>query len=54
MKEPAWLKLEVILVLHRESLEEHGGLDGIREMGLLESALARPRNFALWLSLHSK
>lgn len=44
MKEPIWLELQAILILHRESLEEHGGLDGIRDEGLLESALARPRN----------
>ena len=44
MKEPIWLKLQAILILHRESLEEHGGLDGVRDQGLLESALARPKN----------
>lgn len=44
MNEPRWLELETILVLHGESLEEHGGMEGIRDGGLLESALARPRN----------
>src|SRR5688500_1227611 len=44
MREPIWLELQAILILHRESLDEHGGLDGIRDQGLLESALARPRN----------
>jgi death-on-curing protein len=43
-KEPRWLRLQAILILHRESLDEHGGLDGIRDQGLLESALARPLN----------
>ena len=43
-KEPKWLQLHAIMILHRESLEEHGGLDGIRDQGLLESAMARPLN----------
>ena len=40
MREPIWLELQAILILHRESLEEHGGLDGIRDEGLLESAFS--------------
>ena len=44
MKEPVWLELQALLILHCESLDEHGGLDGIRDRGLLESALARPLN----------
>lgn len=34
------------LALHRSSLEEHGGASGLRDEGLLESALARPQNLA--------
>jgi death-on-curing protein len=44
MSEPAWLRLEVILAAHDEQLAEHGGGVGIRDRGLLESALARPLN----------
>ena len=44
MKEPVWLELQALLILHSESLDEHSGLDGIRDRGLLESALARPLN----------
>jgi|SRR5688572_3782909 len=44
MSEPIWLELQAVIILHRESLEEHGGLDGIRDQGLLESALARAEN----------
>lgn len=44
MSEPIWLDLEAVLVLHDEQLAEHGGLAGVRDLGLLESALARPRN----------
>jgi death-on-curing protein len=42
--EPKWLEWEAILILHNESLEEHGGVAGIRDEGLLESALNRPQN----------
>jgi len=41
---PKWLGLESVLVMHEEQIAEHGGLAGERDLGLLESALARPRN----------
>lgn len=44
MNEPRWLTKTVILAIHADQIREHGGLLGIREMGLLESALDRPRN----------
>ncbi len=44
MKEPRWVDRRALLLLHAESLAEHGGLTGIREDGLLDSALARPRH----------
>lgn len=44
MIEPAWVALEAVLLLHEESIAEHGGLAGVRDLGLLESALARPQN----------
>jgi death on curing protein len=44
MKEPRWLDPRVVLLLHSESLAEHGGSSGLRDRGLFESALARPRN----------
>ena len=37
-----------LLLLHDESLAEHGGASGIRDDGLLESALARPENLAAY------
>ncbi len=40
----AWLSARDALAIHEEQLSEHGGADGVRDMGLLESALARPRN----------
>lgn len=42
--EPRWLGVDSVLVMHEEQLAEHGGASGIRDLGLLESALARPRN----------
>ncbi len=44
MIEPAWIALDAVLLLHEESIAEHGGLAGVRDLGLLQSALARPQN----------
>lgn len=44
MTEPVWVDLAVVLAIHDEQLAEHGGQSGVRDRGLLESALARPRN----------
>ncbi len=41
-----WLVTEVALAAHLEQIAEHGGGEGVRDLGLLESALARPRNLA--------
>lgn len=40
MSEPGFLKLDEVLRIHTRSLAEHGGSDGIREPGMIESALA--------------
>jgi len=42
MKEPQWLLRETVLALQERLLAEFGGLRGLRDAGLLESALARP------------
>ena len=44
MTEPDWLELDIVLDFHAEQLALFGGPDGIRDLGLLESALARPQN----------
>jgi death-on-curing protein len=44
MNEPDWLAVELIVAIHDEQLAIHGGLAGIRDTALLESALDRPRN----------
>ena len=43
-KEPVWLTLTQVKMLHAESLKIFGGAPGIRDQSLLESALDRPRN----------
>lgn len=44
MKEPRWLTEAQVLAIHERLLAEHGGLAGVRDEGLLKSALERPRN----------
>lgn len=44
MAEPRWLPRTVLDAVHRGMIEEHGGSYGVRDEGLIESALARPRN----------
>lgn len=41
-----WIATEVALAAHAEQLAEHGGGEGVRDAGALESAMARPRNLA--------
>ena len=48
MKEITWVLDEVVLAVHDEQLAVHGGLSWIRDRGILESALARPRNLAAY------
>ena len=43
MNEPVWIGLGEALALHGRVLARHGGPDGVRDLSLLESALARPR-----------
>ena len=42
--EPRWLGVDVALAIHERQLSEHGGVAGVRDRGMLESALARPVN----------
>ena len=41
---PKWISKKALLLLHEESLAEFGGARGMRDEGLLDSALARPQN----------
>ncbi|MDE0037000.1 MAG: type II toxin-antitoxin system death-on-curing family toxin [Gammaproteobacteria bacterium] len=40
---PTWLSQAAVLAMHERLLAEHGGAAGIRDSGLLDSALARPK-----------
>jgi death-on-curing protein len=44
MSDPIWIRQDAALTMHEEALMLHGGLEGVRDLGLLESALARPKN----------
>jgi death-on-curing protein len=44
VNEPEWLEIDIVLDFHAEQLALFGGAEGIRDLGLLESALARPIN----------
>lgn len=45
---PTWINKTTVLAIHDEQLAEHGGLPGIRDEGVLESGLDRPRNILLY------
>ena len=44
MTAPEFLERDVVLFLHDHALREHGGIHGVKDEGLLDSALDRPRN----------
>lgn len=41
-----WVALSVVLAVHDRQIAEHGGREGIRDLGLIDSALSRPVNLA--------
>ena len=44
MSEPVWIEEDLVLAIHDRQLAEHGGAEGVRDVPLLRSALARPQN----------
>ena len=44
MKEPVWMFREAVFMLHEQSLAQFGGSAGVRDEGLLDSALGKPLN----------
>lgn len=50
--EPKWISKRALLLLHEESIATFGGARGIRDEGLLDSALARPKNRRLYQPEH--
>ena len=47
MTEPIWMEMIDAVIFHDMEISAHGGSSGLRDPGMLESALARPRN--LWV-----
>ncbi len=43
-----WLTSREVLAMHARQIAEHGGSAGVRDLGLLESALARPQNIHVY------
>ncbi len=48
MKRWRWIGLEVLYAIHDRQMAEHGGLSGVRDSSLIESAMARPKNLAAY------
>jgi death-on-curing protein len=48
VNEPVWILDEVVEAIHKRQLAEHGGATGIRDAGLLQSALARPKHLSAY------
>jgi len=48
MTEIYWINKQALILLHSETIRIHGGLEGIRDEGLLDSALARPLNIQVY------
>ncbi|MDE3016259.1 MAG: type II toxin-antitoxin system death-on-curing family toxin [Pseudomonadota bacterium] len=44
MIEPKWVSEDTVLKIHQRQISEFGGSEGVRDMGLLQSAIARPLN----------
>ena len=47
-REWKWIALEVAMAAHAEQIAEHGGGEGVRDLGRLESAMARPQNLVAY------
>jgi death on curing protein len=43
-----WVGLETVLAVHDQLIADHGGLPGVRDMGLVESAIAAPQSLAAY------
>lgn len=48
MISPVWIEKKLILAVHSRLLAQHGGAMGVRDEGLLESALAKPKNLYIY------
>ena len=52
MSQPVWVPLQAIVIIHDRQIARHGGAPGIRDLGLLEAAAARPRNRQVYAAPH--
>jgi death-on-curing protein len=43
-----WIALDAVLAIHDEQVAEHGGIRGVRDLAVIESALARPLNLVAY------
>ena len=43
-----WIELKTVLAIHEMQIQDHGGASGVRDLGLIKSALARPQNLFLY------
>jgi death-on-curing protein len=50
MTEWRWVRADLTYAIHDRQLAEHGGPDGVRDKGAVESALARPQNLDIYAS----
>ena len=50
MREPIWLRDDIVRAVNRRQIAEHGGIDGIRDEGALLSALQKPRDLFAYRS----
>ena len=48
MKTPVWVLRETVVAVHESLLREFGGLSGIRDAGMFDSALARPQQLFVY------
>ena len=48
MTAPRWLTADIVIAIHDASISQFGGAPGIRDRGLLESAIARPLNLSVY------
>jgi death-on-curing protein len=46
MNEPVWIQESYVMAIHEAEIAEHGGLNGVRDLAIIQSALSRPVN--LW------
>ncbi|HEV2134119.1 MAG TPA: type II toxin-antitoxin system death-on-curing family toxin [Terracidiphilus sp.] len=43
-----WIPIDAVLAIHDEQISEHGGIRGVRDLAVIDSALARPRNLVAY------